>query len=124
MKKIILLLVFLNFACSGDDDVADDVNCTEEARAGLMVLVKDAISGVELTEGVTVTATDGSYVEELTNFPEFSNEFTGAYERAGTYILTVTKEGYVTHTSEPIVVGEDECHVIGEHVTIEIYGQD
>lgn len=124
MKKIILLLAFLSLSCSGDDDSPGGTNCTEEARAGLMVLVKDAISGVELTEGVTVTATDGSYVEELTNFPEFSNEFTGAYERAGTYVLTVTKEGYVTHTSEPIVVGEDECHVIGEHVTVEIYGQD
>lgn len=116
-------MAFLLLSCSGDDD-NDEVICTEEARAGLMVTVKDAVSGANLTQGVTVTAADGNYTEELVNMPEFSVEFIGAYERAGNYILTVTKEGYTTYTSPVIEVGEDICHVIGESVIVQLQPED
>lgn len=115
MKKLVILIAFLSFACSGDD--SNEVICTEDIRAGLAVTVKDAGNGAILIGGVTVTATDGAYTEELES--TFGNSvFTGAYERAGNYVLTVSKEGYQTFTSETIEVGEDECHVITEEVTV------
>lgn len=123
MKKLIVLIAFLSLSCSGDDD-NDEVMCTEEARAGLMVTVKDAMNGTFLTEGVTVTAVDGNYTEELTNVSEFTQEFIGAYERAGNYTITVTKQGYVTQVTLVIEVGEDICHVIGESVLVELQPED
>ena len=67
-------------------------------------------------DGVTVVATDGSYSETLMNYPENGdNYFYGASERAGSYTITVTKEGYITYESpSPIEVRADECHVIPE----------
>lgn len=116
MKKILLLLAFITFGCS-DDDLADEVVCTTEARAGLQVTVTDAVTGMALAEGVTVTATDGNYMETLEQ-PGIFNQFTGAWERAGTYIITVTKNGYQTYVSQPVTVGADVCHVITETVTV------
>lgn len=123
MKNLIVLMAFLSLACSGEDKVKD-IPCTEEARAGLVVKINDAESGEVLTEGVTVTAVDENYSEMLHNFPEFSQDFTGAYERAGNYTLTVTKEGYVDFITETITVGEDVCHVITQNVTVELQPED
>ena len=112
-------MVFLSFACSGDDDANDGVICTEEARAGLNVTVKNAETGVTITEGITVVATDGNYTETLEYFYGSPN-FSGAWEREGTYVITVTGEGYQTYTSDAITVEADECHVISEIITINL----
>jgi hypothetical protein len=117
MKRLIILLVFISFSCNDNND--DDVYCTEDLRAGLVVVVKDASTGETLGEGVTVTATDGEYSDEL-YFIASHNHFVGAYERAGDYVLTVEKEGYADFTSEVIPVDEDECHVITENVTVQL----
>lgn len=124
MKKIILfaMMLSLSVACSGDDD-NNDVICTEEARAGLNVTVKDAETAQVLGEGVTVVAADGAYTETL-QYLDAPAQFVGAWERAGTYTLTVTAEGYETFTSQPIAVGEDECHVISEIITVQLQPAD
>jgi|AGTN01.2.fsa_nt_gi hypothetical protein len=64
MKKIILFLSISVLSCNSNDN-NDDVNCTEDYRAGLTVTVKDAVTQADFQEGVTVTATDGSYSEVL-----------------------------------------------------------
>ncbi len=119
MKKFFLIsTVLLCYACNNDDDQTQDpVFCTEELRAGLEVTVKDGIAGEFLTEGVTVVAIDNEYKETLENFTG-ANNFIGAFERAGTYIITVSKNGYNDKTSEPIVVDEDICHVITESLEV------
>ena len=97
----------------------DEIYCTQEAKAGLNITVKDAVTGDFLSSGVTVIAQDGSYTETLEQFPnEEVPVFIGAWGRAGTYIVTVSKEGYQTFTSEPIVVTADICHVIPQQVTV------
>ncbi len=45
-------------------------------------------------------------------------DYAGAFERKGNYIITVTKEGYETFTSEVIKVEADQCHVIGRVVQV------
>lgn len=116
MKKLALLFVLTIFlACNTSDDPGDVfTNCTEEFVFGLVIEVNDANTGNIILQNVTVTAADGDYTEGLVfNF----DRFIGAGERAGTYILTIEAEGYQTLVTDPIVVGEDECHVIPEERT-------
>lgn len=122
MKKIILLFVtaFAAVSCLVDDTIDNVDNCTEEARAGLNITVKDAVTQKFLGEGITIVATDGQYTEtlEYMGYPDMQANFAGAWERPGTYVLTVSGAGYQTYTSEPITVEADVCHVIGEMVTV------
>lgn len=124
MKKIIFLLCFTPFLmamqCNEDDD--NQVNCTMEARAGLNITVQDAVSHAVLTEDVTVVATEGSYSETLERIPG-SDIFSGAWERDGSYVLTVSKSGYQTYTSETITVTSDVCHVIPQNRTVALIPQ-
>jgi hypothetical protein len=121
LKKVLLLLCCLPFlmASTCEDSPQDDIFCTTEARAGLNVQVRLAGSSTFETTGVSVTATDGSYTEPLT-FYQGTTIFSGAYERQGTYIITVSKPGYVTYTSLPITVTADECHVISQNLLVEL----
>jgi hypothetical protein len=121
MKKIFLLLACSPFllAMTCEDD--DEIYCTQEAKAGLNITIKDAVTDELLSTGVSVIAQDGSYTETLEQFPnEEVPVFIGAWERVGTYVVTVSKEGYETFTSEPIVVTADVCHVIPQQVTVEL----
>lgn len=121
MKKLFLLLclfpLLMANQCNDDDD--NQISCTQEARAGLNVTVMDAVTHVVLTEDVAVVATDGAYSEMLELFPG-SDVFSGAWERRGTYVLSVSKPGYQTFTSDPIAVDADVCHVIPQNVTVQI----
>ncbi len=119
MKKFFLIVALIaSGACSNDDDKTQDpIFCTEEARPGLEIIVKDGIGGAALTEGVTVIATDGEYTETLESFTG-SNSFVGAHERTGSYTIMVSKDGYNTFTSEPVIVDEDVCHVITENLEV------
>lgn len=123
MKKMMFLLCLTPFlmAMQCNDDNSQ-VNCTQEARAGLNVSVQDAISHAVLTDGVAVMATEGSYSEILERIPG-SAVFSGAWERQGNYILTVSKDGYQTYTSETITVAADVCHVIQQNRTVELTPQ-
>lgn len=121
MKKFILLLVLapLLMATSCDDD-DNQIVCTNEAKPGLAVTVSLGSMSSITSEGVTIVATDGNYSETLSVINVVDRMFFGAWERPGTYILTVSKQGYQTHTSEPITVTADVCHVITQlrHVVL------
>jgi hypothetical protein len=119
MKKIFLVLACMPFLLATTCDEDDDVYCTQEAKAGLNITVKDAVTNVILSTGVTVTAQDGMYTETLEVLDgDDSAVFIGAWERQGTYIVTVSKEGYQTFTSSPIQVTADECHVIPQLLNV------
>lgn len=112
MKKIVLILVLaILISCSSDD--TNSQNCTEVYVFGLDVTIKDVNTQNILTEGITVTAKDGAYEEQLLRI-EGSDYFLGAGEREGSYIIEVTSNNYQTLTSNPILVErtEDDCHVI------------
>ncbi len=119
MKRFLFVfIVTCILACSNDDDKTEDpVLCTEEARPGLEVTVKDASNNMVLIDDVEVVATDGEYTERLESFSG-SDLFLGAYERPGTYTVIVTKSEYQVYTSTPIVVEEDMCHVITESLEV------
>lgn len=118
MKKLLLLiLVILVASCNSDDDNSGPQNCTEVYIYGLKVTVKDNSNNAIITDGLTVTATEGSYEEELMRI-ENSDFFIGAGEREGTYIIEITSNDYQTYISDPVEVKktEDDCHVITEEV--------
>ena len=117
MKKILVLLFLLgtlSYACSDDDD--NKKPCTNVYTVGIVVSVSDVTTANVLSNGITVTATDGDYVEELELLPQ-TNKFYGAYERAGSYTITVSGTGYQPKTTT-VTVTADECHVITQNVDI------
>ena len=120
MKKIILILCFMPFllASTCESDPVEDVVCTLEVVAGLQVKVSLQNGNLPTPSGVTVIAKDGTYLEELGENRPSSNEFVGAYERKGMYIITVSKQGFKTFVSNSIVVTADRCHVIQNQVSV------
>ncbi|MFT7351197.1 MAG: hypothetical protein ACI9XR_000934 [Flavobacterium sp.] len=120
MKKLFLILcctpLLLATTCENDDFIY----CTLEAKAGLNVTVINSQTNIPIVEDVSITAQDGSYQETLEYFPGGEFVFFGAYERIGTYIITVIKPGFQTFTSQTITVTKDECHVIPEQLTVNL----
>lgn len=109
-----LVLLATSTACAGPPA------CTDLLAFGLNVTVTDAANGERICDA-TVTATDGDFSETLQPFGEATDcTYAGAGERAGTYTITVEKDGYATLTEDNVVVEEDECHVIGEVLELEL----
>lgn len=120
MKKFILFLIVVTLlACNSDD--SNPQYCTEEYVYGLSITLRDAVDNTIITEGLTVTASDGFYEEELMRI-ENSNNFFGAGERDGTYVIEITSTNYQAFTSDPILVGrtDDDCHVITEIIEFQL----
>ena len=104
-----LALAALAISCS-----AGSGNCTDIAEAGLTVYVLDQTTGAPICNA-TVTATDGTYTETLQQTsPASGCYYAGAYERAGTYDVTVAAPGYATSSQSGIVVPSGVCHVQGQ----------
>ena len=116
MKQVFLCGMLLFLSCTSTK--TDGIPCTQEARAGLNITVKDAVTNQLLGDGITVKATDGSYMETLEFFNANEPVFSGAWEREGDYIISVSGIGYVTFVSEIITVIADECHVIPQQLQI------
>ena len=90
----------------------DGVTCTSEARFGIVVTVRDSVTGNVVPGPVVVTARDGSYAE--TAGPPFSNgvdSFVLAVERKGRYDVSVQAPDYRTWVRTGVQVTADECHV-------------
>ncbi|RYZ45695.1 MAG: carboxypeptidase regulatory-like domain-containing protein [Sphingobacteriales bacterium] len=126
MKKLLLILfctpLLLASMCEDDDDKIV-VPCSEQAVFGLNIQIQDAATQ-EFITGVTVTAQDGTYSETLEPvMPGTPPSYAGAFERAGTYIITASKPGYVNYVSSPITVTANECHVIQQSVNIQLQPQ-
>ena len=90
MTARILCLALAAFlaAC---DDAPSPVACAAYASAGLGVAVTHADTNQPICDA-TVTATDGSYTENLIGV---SCTFTGAYERPGTYVVQASRDGFL-----------------------------
>ncbi len=108
-----LAALFMVGAC---DTQEESVFCTLEARPGLEIQIRDATTGAPAVDGALVLLVDGDYSETLEGPPagEMSEppSLFGAYERAGTYDITIGKTGFKPWLARGIEVEADECHVI------------
>lgn len=123
MKEMMLFMSILAISCNSSDDNNGATNCTDIFVYGLNVTVKDSLANEILQEGVIVKAVDGIYEETLQSEQSTSAVFVGAGERAGNYVLTVSKPGYETYTSGVITLTADECHVIPKEVAVALVAE-
>ena len=121
MKKLFLFFLFSTFLVTTScEDTDDQIVCTTQFVYGLNVIVLDASTGNPIFRDIEVKAVDGPYQEILELVSGLEYAFVGAGERAGTYVVTVTKAGYQTYTSAPIILTRDECHVIPQSLTVNL----
>ena len=88
----------------------EDTVCTQEARSAVSVELRDARTGAALTGPATLTVREGAFVETA-EFPADLSSIGVAHERAGVYVVTVSKPGYREWTRAGVSVTRDECHV-------------
>lgn len=97
--------------------------CTAIAVPGIAINVRDSDTYYPAASGALGVAQDenGNYVDTLEYVPTFDPTtlltMLGAWERQGTYDVTVSKPGYLTWHRDSLVVTGDQCHV--HTVTIE-----
>ena len=86
--------------------------CTTDIRWGIVVEVRNAVTGESLADGARLIVRDGDYVETVDGppVPGFP-ELRAAGERAGTYDVTIQKAGYQDWTRTGIRVRDQGCHV-------------
>lgn len=112
MKRIVLLVVTVGLLCgcssdSGDPDGGDQVLCPLWIAPGMMVEVRDAVTGLPAACGAEATAESDAHTETLTTGVD-CNTFTDALhmsgvQHPGTYTLTIAKQGY-----QPWILGNIE----------------
>ena len=93
-----------------------DPVCTTDVRPGLVVSVLDSASRDPLGPGMLVVVRDGAYADTARTFLPHPIEgvlqrFAFAFERRGTYDVTVERSGYRTWRRDGVRVSGDECHV-------------
>ena len=100
------------------DSVTVGVVCTTEARAGITVTVTDSATGTSANlTSLSISARYGSVRDSVfyATIPPGAGAFAQglAYERAGTWDVRITADGYKPWAALGVVVGADLCHVIG-----------
>jgi hypothetical protein len=120
--SLLALASSLGSACGYLDKPSGPYFCTTEARAAISLVVVDSLApNTTGFTGVWARAVDGAYRDS--SAMTFVEPGTGttrlalAYERRGTYTVTVHANGYQDWTRSGIVVTGDECHVTGVLLT-------
>jgi len=85
-------------------------------RAGIVVTVRDALTGVALADSASGHAYDGAFVDTLRQVPRVPvfdvSALAGVYERPGIYTVIIRRQGYREWMQVNVVVKRDECHAI------------
>lgn len=83
--------------------------CTLEAVAGIVVDLRRESGQTLPAEDAIGRAVDGEDVVELM---PFFDQLIGAWERPGTYTVTIDKPGFETWVRDDVRVQAGECHVV------------
>lgn len=105
---VLLLAPLVGVAC--DAVAPGDILCTTEAVAGIAVDVRDSVSDSPAGRGARIVARDGAYADTV-QFTSLDGPYGLAYERAGSYTVTVQQQGYRVWSQSGIEVLRDVCHV-------------
>ena len=82
--------------------------CTDEARPGLMVTVRDSLTSAALSEARVIGRMGTT--ADTAQWP-LAGVYPLAYETPGIYQVAVEQAGYRTWTRANVRVTRDECHV-------------
>jgi hypothetical protein len=95
--------------------------CSLEARSGVNVTLKDAVTKKPVCDAKVIITDGGEVRDEPTPLgPDCL--YSGAVERTGTFKVEITHPTYAPVTREGIEVKMDEagCHVEGQRVEVEM----
>lgn len=82
--------------------------CTAEARPGIAITVEHSTTADSI-QGALAIAEDGAFVDSARS--GVAGVAGLAYERPGTYEVSVQKDGFSTWSRSSVEVTEGECHV-------------
>jgi hypothetical protein len=99
---------------SEDASPTDPIACTLNAVAGIVVTTVDSTTGQPLQAVAQVIAQDGAYTDKAVALPP---EYYAAYERPGTYVVSVSLAGYQSWQMPNVVVRRGQCHVTSAQLT-------
>lgn len=114
----ILALAFLS-ALAGCG--SKNAECSLEARSGVNVVLKDAVTKAPVCDAKVVISDDTGFTDSPSPVgPECV--YGGASERPGTYKVEVTHPSYAPATRDAIGVAMDDvqCHVVAQRVELEL----
>lgn len=113
------IILLATTACSSSTPTG--VMCTALYAYGISLKVQNAATGAPITDSATVVITDGSYVESYDYLgapgQPTSGLLSAAGERAGTYSISIRKNGFAPYDTAGIEVTRDVCHVHTVQVT-------
>lgn len=93
-------------------------DCTALGSLGIVVQVVDARTRSSINDGAFVVATDGAYRDTVTLSSDQTTRPVGlAFEREGTYTVTVRRIGYKEWTRTGVVVPRGDCAVEVQRLT-------
>lgn len=129
-KSSILLLIASSLllpACSdGSDDTGspgDPINCTLEARSSVSVKVI-SLMGEPVLDATVTYSVDGGLEEDAecvsTAAAGGCEDWVAGWERVGTFVIKAVSADKTSEAEETVVVTKDECHVIGQTLTLTI----
>lgn len=104
------LVAFTPLLAACPQNPLEDTVCTMEARSAVTVEMRDSRTGAALSGPATLTVRDGAFTETVQIPAEFTSMGV-AHERAGVYVVTVSKPGYRDWTRADVSVKRGECHV-------------
>ena len=96
-----------------------NVACTMEARPGLSLTLQDSATGLAPSGagGMRLRATNGTYSDSLVVPLSLGGSWSMAWERRGTFTVTIDADGYLPWRRDDIVVTGGLCHVYATRVT-------
>jgi hypothetical protein len=109
---LLVPVLLLTAACDGDSPIV----CTTEARFGVNVSARDAVTNQLIPDGVFGAVQEGNHVDSLQVFRDIEgriHSLAAAVERQGTYRVEVRAAGYQPWVRNNVVVTGDRCHVTG-----------
>ena len=91
--------------------------CTANLVSGINVNVVDAAGNSGNVLNVKIVVRDGIWADSIDSSTRNVTSFSTAYERAGTYAITVTGTAVKTFAITGVVVQQNGCHVRGRQIT-------
>lgn len=111
MRRSTLLPLVITLASSTCNLVPGSTVCTLQAIAAVSVDVRDSVTNTAAGRGARIIARDGVFADTAKIANAYDGPYGLAYERAGTYTVTVEQQGYRPWSRTGVSVTRDECHV-------------